>query len=115
VPSSSWPQARHDATRGAILRTFTAEDLIVANGRLITKTGTRSRSGDLPAAEPDARRAGAEAPAPVHPSGPVRYAGALSKKTVQSACLLAPLPRMNSSTMSWAASSLNCTGGLFMK
>ena len=40
---------------------------------------------------------------------------ATSKNAVQSAALLAPLPRMNSSTISRAASSLNCTGGDFMK
>ena len=42
-------------------------------------------------------------------------AGSMSKNAVQSAALLAPLPRMNCSTISRAASSLNCTGGDFMK
>ena len=39
----------------------------------------------------------------------------LSKNAVQSASAASPVPRMNSSTMSCAPSSLNCTGGDFMK
>jgi hypothetical protein len=64
---------------------------------------------------PGGRTGGREAPAPERHAARDRYAGALSKNAAQSACLLAPLPWMNSSTMSCAASSLNCTGGLFMK
>ena len=38
-----------------------------------------------------------------------------SKNSVQSAVADSPVPWMNSSTISRAASSLNCTGGDFMK
>src|SRR6185369_13832680 len=50
-----------------------------------------------------------------HPLRGDRQAGAVSKNAVQSAPAERPLPRMNSSTMSCAASSENCTGGDFMK
>ena len=54
-------------------------------------------------------------PARSGPAPPGSYAGWTSKIAVQSAALEAPLPMMNSSTISRAASSENCTGGDFMK